>query len=337
MQNKITAFEIDSFEKEYLVKNLPTEFEVNYIEESITPDLAKQYNDSEYLIIFVYSQITPEIVDSMPNLKAIFTMSTGFDHIDVNYCKSKNISVHNVPFYGENTVAEHTFALILALSRRLYESLQRTANLDFTPDGLLGFDLKGKTLGIIGMGRIGYHTAKIAKGFDMKVQAFDAFPREDLAKELGFEYVSLDQLLGSSDIISLHTNYNPDTHHIINKDSIQKVKKGAYIINTARGGLIETDALIWALENDIIAGAGLDVLEEECYIKEEKILLSKSFKGNCDLHTVLQGHYLIKDPRVLVTPHNGFNSMEANVRILETTVHNIKKTLTGEESNLIKI
>ena len=337
MKNNITAFEIDSFEKEYLVQNIPTEFEINYIEESITLDLAKQYSDSEYLIVFVYSQITPEIIDTMTNLKAIFTMSTGFDHIDVNYCKSKNISVHNVPFYGENTVAEHTFALILALSRRLYESLKRTANLDFSPDGLLGFDLKGKTLGIIGMGRIGYHTAKIAKGFDMKIKAFDAFPKEELAKELGFEYVSFDELLNSSDIISLHTNYNPETHHIINKDSIQKVKKGAYIINTARGGLIDTDALIWALENNVIAGAGLDVLEEECYIKEEKILLSNSFKGNCDLHTVLQGHYLIKDPRVLVTPHNGFNSIEANVRILEATVTNIKKTLAGEESNLIKI
>ncbi len=337
MQNEITIFEIESFQKEYFEKNLKSDSKINYVKESINLDLAKEYSDSEYLVVFVYSQVTKEIIDAMPNLKAIFTMSTGFDHIDINYCKSKNISVHNVPFYGENTVAEHTFALILALSRRIYESLERTAELNFSPEGLLGFDLKGKTLGIIGMGRIGYHTAKIAKGFDMKIKAFDAFPREDLGLELGFKYVSLDELLNSSDIISLHTNYNSETHHIINKEAIQKMKKGVYIINTARGGLIDTDALIWGLENNIISGAGLDVLEEECYIKDHKMLLSKDFKGECDLHTVLQSHYLIKDPRVIVTPHNGFNSIEANYRILETTVDNIKKTLAGEESNLVKI
>jgi len=164
MQNEITIFEIESFQKEYFEKNLKSDSKINYVKESINLDLAKEYSDSEYLVVFVYSQVTKEIIDAMPNLKAIFTMSTGFDHIDINYCKSKNISVHNVPFYGENTVAEHTFALILALSRRIYESLERTAELNFSPEGLLGFDLKGKTLGIIGMGRIGYHTAKIAKG-----------------------------------------------------------------------------------------------------------------------------------------------------------------------------
>jgi len=262
-------------------------------------------------------------------------MSTGFDHIDLKTAKAKNIKVSNVPFYGENTVAEHTLALILALSRRLPDSIERVKKFDFNLDNLRGFDLEGKTLGLIGLGHIGSHVAQMAKGFGLKIIAFD--PKKDLklAKKLDFKYVALDNLLKTSDIISLHAPYNKKTHHLINKNNINQIKKGAYLVNTARGGLIETDSLITALNKGIIAGAGLDVLEEECFIKEEKELLAKPFQKKCNLKTVLQGHVLIQDPRVLVTPHNAFNSHEALQRILDTTVENIQGFLRGKPKNLV--
>jgi len=264
-------------------------------------------------------------------------MSTGFDHIDLKECKAKNIKVSNVPFYGENTVAEHTFALILALAWKLPASIERSKTYNFTLDNLRGFDLKGKTLGLVGLGHIGERAAKMAKGFEMKVIAYDPKKNLKLAEKMGIKYVTFDYLLSHSDIISLHAPYNKKTRHLINKNNIKLIKPGAYLINTARGGLIETQALIIALKKKIIAGAGLDVLEEECFIKEEKELLSKPFQKKCNLKTVLQGHFLIQDPRVLVTPHNAFNSEEALQRILDTTVENIKRFLKNRMINLVKL
>lgn len=332
---KLLAFEIDISEKEYLEKNLPNNLGQEYYEDILSIKYLENKQDTTHLVVFVYSQVTAEVLDKLPNLQSVFTMSTGYDHIDLNACKSRGITVHSVPFYGENTVAEHTFALILALSRKLIASVERTKNFDFNPAGLEGFDLNGKTLGIIGMGRIGTFVAKIAKGFSMQVLAYDAYPKENLAQEIGFEYVDFEQLLSNSDIVTLHTAYRPETHHIVNQETIRLMKKGSYLINTARGGLVETSAIIMALEEGILAGAGLDVLEEECFIKEEKELLSQAFLKTCDLQTVVQDHLLIQDNRVIVTPHNAFNSREAILRILETTVENIKSQLNGENLNLV--
>jgi D-lactate dehydrogenase len=333
---KLLAFEIDQSEKKYLQENLPADLEQEYYEDILSVSVLDNKMDTTHLVVFVYSQVTAEVLEKLPKLQAIFTMSTGYDHIDLEVCKARGITVHSVPFYGENTVAEHTFALMLALSRKLIPSVERTKTFDFNPDGLAGFDLKGKTLGIIGMGRIGSFVAKMAKGFDMQVLAYDAYSKDELAQEIGFEYVDFEKLLSNSDIVTLHTAYRPETHHIINKETIRLMKKGSYIINTARGGLIETSALIMALEEGILAGAGLDVLEEECFIKEEKELLSQAFLKTCDLQTVVQDHLLIQDNRVIVTPHNAFNSREAILRILETTVDNIKSQIKGENLNLVK-
>lgn len=333
---KLLAFEIDQSEKKYLQENLPADLEQEYYEDILSISVLDDKQDTTHLVVFVYSQVTAEVLEKLDKLQAIFTMSTGYDHIDLEACKARGITIHSVPFYGENTVAEHTFALILALSRQLIPSVERTKTFDFNPAGLEGFDLKGKTLGIIGMGRIGSFVAKMAKGFNMKVLAYDAYPKDELAQEIGFEYVDFEKLLSNSDIVTLHTAYRPETHHIINEETIRLMKKGSYIINTARGGLIETSALIMALEEGILAGAGLDVLEEECFIKEEKELLSQAFLKTCDLQTVVQDHLLIQDSRVIVTPHNAFNSREAILRILETTVENIKDQIKGENLNLVK-
>jgi D-lactate dehydrogenase len=332
---KFLCFEIDSNEQNYLSQRLPTDISSIYREEPVSLEIIQEHPDTTHLIVFVYSQVTQEVIEALPNLQAIFTMSTGYDHIDTKFCKKRGITVHSVPFYGENTVAEHTFGLILALSRSIIPSVKRTQTFDFNPAGLEGFDLKGKTLGIIGMGHIGSFVARIAKGFSMNILAYDPFPKPELAQELSFEYTELSQLLSNSDIVTLHTAYRPETHHLINEENITLFKKGSYLINTARGGLIQTSAILKGLEEGILAGAGLDVLEEECFIKEEKELLSKAFQATCDLQTVVQDHLLIQDSRVIVTPHNAFNSREALERILETTVDNIQAQLKGNLINQV--
>jgi len=333
---KIAFFEIEEWEKDYIQKKLPNH-ELIFNTKPITEANVDSVKDAEVLAVFIYSKVNKELLEKLPNLKYVTTMSTGFDHVDIETCKAKNIKASNVPFYGENTVAEHTFALILALSRKIPESIERVNDGEFNCDGLRGFDLKGKTIGVVGGGHIGMHVVRMAKGFEMNVLVFDIRKDDDLARELGFEYVEMNELLERSDIVSLHAPYNTHTHHLLNKDNIRKMKKGAYLINTARGGLVETDAMYKALVDEHLAGAALDVLEEESEVKEEKQLLSKEFHKEVDVKTILENHQLIKMPNVLITPHNAFNSEEALLRIVDTTVDNIKAFVEGKiENNVIK-
>jgi D-lactate dehydrogenase len=339
-KTKIAFFEVEPWEEEYLGEEIRERLKgkvgLQFFERPLSARVLNQIQDAKILAVFIYSKIGEGILRKLPKLKFIATMSTGFDHIDLEACKKRGILVSNVPYYGENTVAEHTFALILAFARKLPQSIERTRKGDFTLKGLRGFDLKGKTIGIIGLGHIGSKVAEIASGFGMKILAYDIKKDLKLAKKFKVKYVGFDYLLGRSDIISLHAPLNPATHHLINKENIKKIKKGALLINTARGGLVETEALILALEKGILAGAGLDVLEEECFIKEEKELLKKEFWKKCDLKTVLRNHFLIHHPKVIITPHNAFNSKEALLRILDTTIKNISGFLKGRPVNLVK-
>lgn len=334
----IAFLELERWEEEYLQDKLKgiKDLSLSFFSKPLNAQILKKIRKTNILAVFIYSLLDKKTLTQLPDLRFIATMSTGFDHIDLKNCQARKIKVSNVPFYGENTVAEHTFALILALSRRIPESIEKTKKYDFTLEGLRGFDLKGKTLGLVGLGHIGQHVARMAQGFEMKVIASDPQKNYQLAKKLNLKYVNLNYLLAHSDIISLHAPYNRKTHHLINKSNIKLIKKGAYLINTARGGLVETQALVTGLNKKIIAGAGLDVLEEEHFIKEEKELLARPFQKKGDLKTVLQGHLLIQDPRVLTTPHNAFNSQEALSRILDTTVDNIKAYLKGKPVNLVK-
>jgi len=331
---KIAFFETENWEQDYLKSKLKN-FEAYFFSEPLTPENADLAGNCQIISPFIYSKISRGVQDRLPNLKMIATRSTGFDHIDIEAAAARKAIVCNVPFYGENTVAEHTFAIILALSRKLFESLDRAKSGDFSLEGLRGFDLMGKTLGIIGLGHIGLRVARIAKGFEMEVLAYDVEQDRKLAKKTGFKYVSFADLLKNSDIISLHVPLSAKTSHLINSGNIDLIKKGAYLINTARGGLVETESLLKALSNGTLAGAGLDVLEEECFIKEEAQLLSKEFPKTCDLKTALQNHILLKQKNVIVTPHNAFNSEEALRRILDTTVENIQAFAKGKPINLI--
>ena len=319
---RIAFFELEDWEKDYLRQNLKGQA-VEFVNGTLTAETAAKAKNCDAVAVFIYSKVDNAVLAKLPKLKFVATRSTGYDHIDVAAAKGRKIVVSNVPTYGENTVAEHTFALILALSRKIIDSADRTRHGDFTLEGLRGFDLKGKTIGVVGTGHIGMHVIRIAKGFEMNILAFDVKKDTQAARKVGFKYADLDTLLKNSDIITLHCPYNQATRHLINSANIGKVKKGAVLINTARGGLVETRTLLSALDNGTIAAAGLDVLEEEVSIKEEKQLLSKDFEKEADLKTMLANHVLLNHKNVIITPHNAFNSREALVRILNATIENI--------------
>lgn len=297
---------------------------------------SERLQDAQILSIFIGSHLTSAVLTKLPRLKFIATRSTGFDHIDLGYCREHNITISNVPTYGENTVAEHAFALILVLTRKIIPAIQHTREGGFSVQGLRGVDLKGKTIGVVGAGHIGQHVIRIAHGFEMNVLVADPFCPPNLPDQLKFELVELTELLAKADIVTVHVPYNKSTHHLINQDNIQLMKKGAYLINTARGGIIETEAILKALRQNRLAGVGLDVLEAEKEFQEELELLVDYEKREMDYRTVLENHLLLEDPRVIITPHNAFNSIEGAERILETTIENIQRFKQGQPVNLVK-
>ena len=330
---RVAFFEIKKWEKSYFKKKLKGHV-LKFFAVTLNRENVNEIKDFDAVSVFVYSKVDAQIIAALPNLKLVATRSTGFDHIDLEACREKKIIVSNVPSYGENTVAEHTFALILSLSRNICKTCTRSLRYDFTIEGLKGFDLKNKTLGVIGAGRIGLHVIRIAKGFGMNVLAYDVNQNDLLSEVLGFEYVSLEELLSKSDVITLHVPYNNFTHHLINKDRVKLMKKGAILINTARGAVVDTEALIEALNKGILAGAGLDVLEGEELIKEEKQLLYDPKKLEV-LSNLVKGHILLSKENVVFTPHIAFYSQEALERILEITVQNILAFSSGNPQNVV--
>jgi len=317
-----------------IMKDSLSEDELIFIEGKLEDHIDK-CKDAEIISVFVGSEVTKEHIDSMPDLKLITTRSTGFDHIDVSYAKERGVVVTNVPAYGVKPVAEFTFALLLTLARKTYEAYDQVSEEgSFDQSKLEGFNLFGKTLGVVGTGQIGSRVIEIAKGFKMNVLAYDAYPNEDLAKSLYFKYVGLDELLAQSDIVTLHVPHNEHTHHLLNKDNLSKIKEGAYIINTSRGGVMDTEALVEGLNSKRIAGAALDVLEEEIELKEESEILEGEMTVE-EMKTIILDHVLIDMPNVIVTPHIAFFSKEAHQEIIDTTVKNIKQFQAGDPINLV--
>lgn len=328
-------FETAPWERRFLARALKSAgIAATFNADPLTDANLSRAQGADMLSVFIYSRLTSQVITRLKSLRLIATRSTGFDHIDMAACRTKKIAVSNVPSYGEHTVAEHTFALILALSRNLHKAYVRTVKGDFSLEGLQGFDLKGKTLGVVGAGRIGLHVVKMAKGFGMPVLVSDIRTDPFLSEVLDFRYASLPELLAHSDIVTLHVPYSASSHHLINRRSFTQMKRGALLINTARGGLVDTDALVWALDEGILAGAGLDVLEGEELVKEERQLLEKEFSKE-RLITALKNHILLHRENVVITPHIAFDSREALQRILETTVGNISGFLSGTPTNLV--
>ncbi len=330
---KVAFFGIQGWEEPILKRSL-RKHKYICIREPLSHANVDKAKNFDCISVFIHSIVDKEIISKLPNLKMVVTRSTGFDHIDLKECKKRKIAVYNVPSYGENTVAEHTFALLLAVSRNIHKSYLRTIRSDFSIDGLMGWDLKGKTIGVIGTGKIGRHVIRIARGFDMRVLAFDHYQDEKLAIELGFRYFPLKEILKQADIITLHVPYTKENHHMINKRSLRLMKPGAIIINTARGPLIDTEALIEALDKKKIAGVGLDVIEGEELITEEKQLLYDDIKqnGRADL---IKDHLLLVRDNVVFTPHIAFYSKEALERIIMKTIENIERFAEGKESDAL--
>lgn len=332
---KIGFFELEGWEESLIRETFPND-ELFLSKEKLTANQAAEHLELEVISAFINSPMTADLIATLPHLKFITTRSTGFDHIDIAACKARQIAVSYVPGYGENTVAEFTFGLMVNLTRKMYESIDQVKERgSFALGGLRGMDLKDKILGVVGTGRIGKEIIRISKGFQMQVIAFDPYPNAQLAQELGFQYATLEDVLSEADIVTLHCPYSAQTHHLINKNNIGLMKPTAYLINTARGGIVETDALVKALAARRIAGAGLDVLEEEGEIKEELASLSDAHPSPESLRTIVENHVLMKMPNVLVTPHNAFNSKEALGRILTTTLENIKGFQTKKLINLV--
>lgn len=330
---KIAFFEATKGEKDFFSKELKGN-KLVFFKDKLTKRNIRKIKDAEVLVLFINSIVGRDELDKMSKLKYIATTTTGYDHIDIEECKKRGVKVSNVPYYGENTVAEHTMALILALSRNLYKAIEKTKNDDFSFRGLEGFDLKGKTLGVIGAGHIGQNVMRYARAFGMKVIAVDPHKDKKIEKEIGFKYVTLDYLLENSDIITIHARLSESTRHMINIHNVKKIKKGAYLVNTARGAIFETDALMYALDKGIISGAALDVLEGESNLREEAELLKKE-PDKKEISNFISNHLIMKRDDVIVTPHSAFYSKEAVQRILDTTLENIMGFLKGRIKNRV--
>ncbi len=288
--------------------------------------------------IFVSSRIDRAVLARMPKLRLIICLSTGTDHVDMPSCIAQGITVCNVPAYGEQTVAEYTMALMLALSRRLTEAAAQvqTGKLDHAQ--LVGRDLASQTLTIVGTGRIGRHVARLARAFGMTVLGVDPYPNEIAATEIGYEYVGLHDGLARGDIISLHAPGGRDNQHLINRQSLALLKPTALLINTARGDLIDTTALLHALHTRKLGGAALDVVEGEALLAgsvETEVLADGRVK-QAILREIAEHDALLKLPNVIMTGHNAYNTVEAQGRIVAGGVENIKAFLAGQPLNTVR-
>ena len=314
-------FDTEEWEKKYLEeKNL--DFDIHFHKESLNPENSDKASGYDVVSVFVSSQINEEVLDDFEG-RMIACRSTGFDHVNTDYAASKGIAVCNVPQYGVNTVAEHTFGLILALNRKIPSAIEKVEDGNFSHEGLRGNDLAGKKLGVVGTGSIGKKVIDIANGFDMQVIASDPYPDKEAANEKGFMYVSRQDLFEQADIITLHCPLTDETEYLLSENEFE-LMEGTVVVNTARGKLIDTEALIEGLEDDSVRCAGLDVLEAEDYIEDDIEVLSQ-LEDQKDMEVVLEDHILIEREDVLVTPHNAFNSEEAMKRIEDTTLENIER------------
>lgn len=317
---KILFYSAKSYEKEFFdLFNKNFGFELNYLEVKLNKETSYLARGYDGVCCFVHDLIDKDVIENFRSfgINVIALRAAGYNNVDLKAAYENNIHILRVPRYSPYSVAEHTIALILSLNRKIHKAYIRTRELNFEIDGLLGFDLYSKTAGVIGTGNIGKIVAKILKlGFDMQVLCYDRSPDYCWADNLRVKYVDLDTIFAKSDIITLHCPLNKETHHILNEDAFNKMKNRVMIINTSRGGLIDTKALIKNLKNGKVGFAGLDVYEEE----DEYFFEDFSTKGLTD--DVLAR--LLTFPNVLITSHQAFFTKEALENIAYTTLRNFQ-------------
>lgn len=332
---EISVFETEEWERQAF-RHLESGHRVRCVEEPLERRNAGAFADTEVASPFINSRFDAAALSQLPRLKLIATRSTGYDHIDLNYCATHGITVSNVPDYGDSTVAEHVFALLLAVARALVESVERTRRGRFSQAGLRGFELCGAVIGVIGTGRIGLRVIEIARGFGMNAIAYDLQPDEAAARRLGFAYRGFEQLLSEADVLTLHVPATSNTHCLISDRELSRMKRGAILINTARGNIIDIEALVRALADGRLRGAGLDVLPQEPLIREEAAIFHQDAATDVeDFKALVANHVLLRFPNVIVTPHNAYNTEAALQRILSTTIANIEAFERGAPQNVV--
>ena len=327
---KVAVFNAHSFDREFISRtNLEFKHDITFFETKLTLETVKLAEGYPCICCFVSDQLDSKTLPILAKLgvKLIALRSAGYNHVDLNEAKRVGIKVVRVPAYSPNAVAEHAVALLLALDRKIPKAYNRVRDLDFSLEGLMGFDLCGKTVGVIGTGKIGRVFVKIMNGFDCNVIAFDPSPNANIQSNKMAKYVTLTELYQESDIISLHLPLTPDTKHMINPEAMSHMKKGVYLINTGRGALIDTVALIAGLKTGQIGAAGLDVYEEE------ENIFYRNLSDQVLKDDVLAR--LLTFPNVLITSHQAFFTSEAVTNISQTTLQNIAdfeagKVLTNE-------
>lgn len=310
MNKKIYFFEVKPDEQNHVLKKYPNAL---LFEEPFSKDLIEKVSDAHILCGMVHSDFSAENLSPLKNLELLVTRSVGYNHVDLKYCDEHNISVCNVPEYGSYVIAEHVFALLLSSVRNILTSEEHTSHGNFDENGLCGIALKGKTLGIIGVGKIGAHVARIAsKGFLMKVIAYDVHPDSALAEKYEFEYLdSVDEIYEQADFISLHVPLFPSTEHMINDKSIAKMRDGVTLINTSRGALINTHDLVKAIKAGKFAHVALDVVEHENNLSQASELLHLS--------------------KVVITPHIAYYTRESVGEMYRVGLLSISEYINGKK------
>ena len=338
--------ETEPGEQEFYAHSLP-DHDVRFV--ATLEDIG---DDAEMLAPFINAKVTAEFLAAHPRLRFITTRSTATDHLDLPACKAHGVVVAHVPFHAETTVAEHTFALMLALSRRMREVMLAPKGGRFSYETTRGFELAGKTLGIIGMGHIGQRVARLAQAFEMHVLACDIEQPAHVASALGFTFVPLNELLAHAEIITLHAPLMPATYHLLNRETLAKCQRGVFIINTARGSLIDTLALREALDSGQVGGAGLDVLQDErvmrspasniiaadiiAHLRSDALAYDARDADRIrELEELMLGDAVLARPNVVCTPHVAFNSIEAVERLQQMTVENITAFAEGRPAHLV--
>lgn len=309
------SYDIPGFDR----YGIPAGVEIKYFEPNLNRDTVTLAAGFDAVCVFVNDTVDAVVVDKLHQLgvKAIVLRCAGFNNVDIKACEGK-LRVFRVPAYSPHAVAEHAMALLLTINRRTHKAYIRTRDFNFSLQGLAGFDLYGKTVGIVGTGKIGRVFADICKGFGMKILAYDKFPNPDA----GLDYVDLPELFAQADIISLHCPLTEETHHLIDADTIAMMKKGVTIINTSRGALVDTEALINGIKEKKVGAACLDVYEEEGDFFYE------DFSGH-----IVQDDKLVRliaMPNVIITSHQAFLTSEALDNIAATTVNNLTRFFSGD-------
>lgn len=316
---KIAFFDAKPYDKIWFEKlNKDYDFNILYFENKLNENTAILAKECDAVIAFVNDEINENTINELyrHGIKILAMRSAGYNNVDMKAARGK-IKVVRVPDYSPHAVAEHTMALLLSINRKIHRAYSRTRDRNFSINGLIGYDLYGKTIGVIGTGKIGKTFIEICKGFGLNILAYDLYPSD----ELGVEYVTLGELFEKSDIISLHCPLTKDTYHIIDNKSINLMKRGVYIINTSRGALIDTEVLLDALKSGKVGAAALDVYEEESDFFFEDF--SNSII-NDDTLTVLTSL-----PNVLITSHQAFFTNEALEKIAYITLENLKSFFDG--------